>query len=421
MSKIEITSKEARVFHPSKSFAKQAHIKSPEELQKLYQESIRDPTAFWAKQAEQLDWFEKWTGPIHTWDPKEARHTWFKGGKINASYQCLDRHLKTKRKDKIAIIWEGNDPKESRTFTYQQLYDEVNKFANVLKKFGYQKGDRIAIYMPMIPELAIAVLACARLGIIHSVVFGGFSADSLKDRILDSDCTGVITSDGSYRGTKSIPLKINADKALKSCPNVRHCIVVKRTGIEVDWTAKRDSWWHEEVEKPDVQDKCEPEQLDAEDTLFILYTSGSTGKPKGVLHTIGGYMTFTMTTFKYIFDYQEEDIYWCTADIGWITGHSYIVYGPLAAGATSVMFEGVPTYPEPDRFWAVVEKWKINQFYTAPTAIRAIMRHGDEWVRKRDLTSLKLLGTVGEPINPEAWLWYYEVVGQSRCPIVDTC
>ena len=391
-----------------------------EELGKIYQESIQDPQAFWAKQAEQLDWFEKWPGPVHTWDPADARHTWFKGGKLNATYNCLDRHVKGANKDKIAIIWEGDDPNQNVTFTYQQLHEEVSKFANVLKKLGYKKGDRLAIFMPMIPELAIAMLACARLGIVHSIVFGGFSADSLKDRILDGDATGLITSDGSYRGGKTIPLKTNADEALKNCPEVKYSIVVKRTGIDVEMKKNRDLWWHELMKDPDVQGECPPEHMDAEDPLFILYTSGSTGKPKGVLHTTGGYLTYTMTTFKYIFDYHPQDIYWCTADIGWITGHSYIIYGPLAAGATSVMFEGVPTYPEPDRFWAIVEKYKINQFYTAPTAIRAIMRHGDEWVTKHDLSSLKLLGSVGEPINPEAWLWYHQVVGKGKAPIVDT-
>lgn len=420
MSKIEITSTESRVFPPPKTFSKQAYIKSMEELGKLYQESIQDPPAFWAKQAEQLDWFEKWSGPVHTWDPADARHTWFKGGKLNASYNCLDRHVNGANKDKIAIIWEGDDPNQNKIFTYKQLHEEVSKFANVLKKLGYRKGDRLAIYLPMIPELAISMLACARLGIIHSIVFGGFSADSLKDRILDGDATGLITSDGSYRGGKTIPLKTNADEALKNCPEVKYSIIVKRTGIDVEMKKKRDLWWHELMEDPDVQSECPPEHMDAEDPLFILYTSGSTGKPKGVLHTTGGYLTYTMTTFKYIFDYHPQDIYWCTADIGWITGHSYIIYGPLAAGATSVMFEGIPTYPEPDRFWAIVEKYKINQFYTAPTAIRAIMRQGDEWVTKHDLSSIKLLGTVGEPINPEAWLWYHQVVGKGKAPIVDT-
>ncbi len=420
MSKIQIISKEARKFLPPKTFSKHAHIKSLEEFGKIYQESIRNPEAFWTKQAKELEWFEKWTGPTHTWDPKEAKCTWFKGGKLNAAYNCLDRHLKTDKRNKIAIIWESDNPEESRTFTYEQLYTEVSKFGNVLKKLGYKKGDRVAIYLPMIPELAIAMLACARLGIIHSIVFGGFSADSLKDRILDSNCTLLITSDGSYRSGKTIPLKTNADQALEKCPNVKYSIIVRRTGIDVSLKKKRDLWWDDLMNDPSIKGDCPSVHQDAEDPLFILYTSGSTGKPKGVLHTTGGYLTYVMTTFKWIFDYHENDIYWCTADIGWITGHSYIVYGPLAAGATSLMFEGVPTYPEPDRFWAIVEKWKVNQFYTAPTAIRAIMRYGEEWVSKHDLSSLRLLGTVGEPINPEAWIWYHHVVGKDKCPIVDT-
>jgi len=420
MSKIDITSKESRVFPPPKTFSKNAYIKSPEELRKIYEESIRDPPAFWGKQADILDWYQKWSGPVHTWDPATARCTWFKGAKLNASYNCLDRHIKAGRKDKIAILWEGDEPGKDRKLTYQQLYLEVNRLANVLKKLGVKKGDRVSIYLPMIPELPIAMLACARIGAIHSVVFGGFSADSLKDRILDSDCTLLITSDLGSRGGKPVPIKANADEALKSCPHVKTCIVVKHGDGQVPMKKGRDLWYHEAMTSKDIKDLCEPEKMDAEDPLFILYTSGSTGKPKGVLHTTGGFLLYVLLTFKWIFDYHDEDIFWCTADIGWVTGHSYIVYGPLAAGATEVMFEGIPTYPNPDRFWAVCEKYKVNQFYTAPTAIRSLMRSGEEWVNKHDLSSLRLLGTVGEPINPEAWMWYYDNVGKKRCPIVDT-
>jgi acetyl-CoA synthetase len=420
MSKIDITSKERRIFPPPKAFSKEAYVKSPEELRKIYEESIRDPPAFWAKQADILDWYQKWSGPVYTWDPATAQCTWFKGGKLNASYNCLDRHIKAGRKDKIAILWEGDEPGKDRKLTYEQLYREVNRLANVLKKIGVKKGDRVSIYLPMIPELPVAMLACARIGAIHSVVFGGFSADSLKDRILDSDCTTLITSDVGSRGGKPVPIKAAADDALKSCPHVKTCIVVKRSDAEVPMKKGRDIWYHEAMTAKDIKDFCEPEKMDAEDPLFILYTSGSTGKPKGVLHTTGGYLLYVLLTFKWIFDYHDNDVFWCTADIGWVTGHSYIVYGPLAAGATEVMFEGIPTYPDPDRFWVVCEKYKVNQFYTAPTAIRSLMRSGEEWVKKHNLSSLRLLGTVGEPINPEAWIWYYDNVGNKRCPIVDT-
>ena len=340
-------------------------------------------------------------------------------GKINVTVNCLDRHLKTARKNKVALIWEG-EPGDSRKYTYQQLYEEVCKFANVLKKKGVKKGDRVTIYMPMIPELPIALLACARIGAIHSIVFGGFSAEALKDRILDANASTLITTDASYRSSKVIGLKSNADTALASCPMVKTVIVCNRTNTKIDMKAGRDFWWHEEMAAKDIKPECPPEVMDAEDPLFMLYTSGSTGKPKGVLHTQAGYIIFVMTTFKWIFDYRDEDIFWCTADIGWVTGHSYIVYGPLAAGATSLMFEGVPNYPKPDRFWEIVEKHKVNIFYTAPTALRAMMRDGDQWPLGRNLSSLRLLGTVGEPINPEAWIWYYKIIGKERCPIVDT-
>ena len=411
---------EERKFEPPKEFAENAYIGSLEQYQEMYQRSVDDPEKFWAEQANELiDFFEPWT-EVLDYDFKEAKIAWFKGAKLNASYNCLDRHINTWRKNKAALIWEGDEPGDSKTYTYLELYNEVNKFANVLKKLGVKKGDRVAIYLPMVPELAITVLACARIGAPHSVVFGGFSADSLRDRILDADCVALITSDGSFRGSRVIPLKQNADAALAECPGVKSSIIVKRTGTEVEMTEGRDKWWHDLMADPDVRGYCEPESMDAEDPLFILYTSGSTGKPKGVLHTTAGYMVYTSCTFKYIFDYKDEDTYWCTADIGWITGHSYIVYGPLAQGATSLMFEGVPNYPDAGRFWDVVEKYKVNQFYTAPTAIRAIAKSGDEFPKKYDMSSLRLLGTVGEPINPEAWMWYYNIIGGGNCPIVDT-
>jgi acetyl-CoA synthetase len=419
MSEKSITSvmEETRKFEPPADFSAKAYIKSLDEYREIYNKSIEDPAAFWAEKAEEhIEWFKKWD-TLHTWDPEDARHTWFAGGKLNVSYNCLDKHLKTWRKNKAAIIFEGEHG-DSKTYTYQQLHHEVCKFANVLKSLGVKKGDRVAIYLPMIPELPIAMLACARIGAIHSVVFGGFSADSLRDRILDSECKLLITSDGSFRGGKVIPLKANADKAVSQCDCIKNVVVVKRTNSEINMAEGRDLWWHELMK--DASPVCEPEQMDAEDPLFILYTSGSTGKPKGVLHTTGGYLLYVTQTFKWIFDYKDEDTFWCTADIGWITGHSYIVYGPLNAGATSLMFEGVPNYPKPDRFWEVVEKYRVNIFYTAPTAIRAMMKDGDQWPLGRDLSSLRLLGTVGEPINPEAWMWYYKVIGKERCPIVDT-
>jgi acetyl-CoA synthetase len=398
-------------------FARSARIGDMQKYRALYDRSISDPDRFWAEQAERLHWFKKWD-KVSRWDFKTAKIEWFMGGKLNASYNCLDRHLNGPRKNKAAIVWEGDSPDESRTLTYQQLHQEVCRFANALKKKGVKKGDRVTIYLPMVPELPIAMLACARVGAIHSVVFGGFSAESLKNRIQDCGSELVITADGGYRGAKLIPLKQTTDDALKECPGVKQVIVFKRTGKEVPFSAGRDVWWHDAVRGQPLE--CEPEKMDAEDPLFILYTSGSTGKPKGVLHTTGGYLVYTSLTHELIFDLREEDTFWCTADIGWVTGHSYIVYGPLANGATSLMFEGVPQYPDWGRFWDVVDKYQVNTIYTAPTALRALMREGDEPVKKRSRKSLRLLGTVGEPINPEVWLWYHRVVGEGRCPIVDT-
>ncbi len=405
-------------FYPvPEEFARNANV-TAEQYEAMYRRSIEDPEGFWAEQAEKyITWFQKWD-KVLDWDYKNDVHIrWFENGKLNACYNCLDRNLET-RGDQTAIIWEGDDPNEDRHITYRELYEEVCKFANVLKSRGVKKGDRVAIYMPMIPEAAVAMLACARIGAIHSVVFGGFSPDSLRDRILDSDCQTVITADQSIRGGKKVPLKANADQALEGCPNVHTCIVVRRGGEPIDWHEGRDVWYHEAMEG--ASDDCPAEPMDAEDPLFILYTSGSTGKPKGVLHTTGGYMVYAAITHKLTFDYHDGEIYWCTADVGWITGHTYIVYGPLANGAISMMFEGVPTYPDASRFWQVVDKHQVNIFYTAPTAIRALMACGDEMVKKTSRASLRLLGTVGEPINPEAWEWYYHVVGDGRCPIVDT-
>ena len=409
---------EKRVFRPPEELSKTAYIKSLDEYRKIYQRSIADPEGFWGEMAEQLDWFEKWD-KVLVENFKEGKHQWFVGGKLNVSYNCLDRHLKTWRKNKAALIWEG-DVGDRRTLTYQQLYHEVNKFANVLKKHGIEKGDRVSIYLPMIPELPIAMLACARIGAVHSVVFGGFSADALKDRMLDCGAKMLICSDGYYRSGRIIRSKDNADEALEFCPQIEDVIVVKRADIKVPMVEGRDYWWHDEMRADDVNRYCEPEVMDAEDPLFVLYTSGSTGKPKGVLHTQAGYLLYCYQTFKWIFDVKEEDTFWCTADIGWITGHSYIVYGPLSFGATSLVFEGVPTYPHPDRFWEIIERYQVNIFYTAPTVLRSLMREGDEWPNRRYLHSLRILGSVGEPINPEAWMWYHKVIGKGRCPIVDT-
>ncbi len=411
---------EKRHFAPPAQLSQQAHIRSMEQYIEIYKRSVEDPEGFWAEQAEEcLDWYRKWDKVLE-YDFYKPEIAWFIGGRLNVSHNCLDRHLTTWRRNKAALVWES-DGGEYRTFTYEQLALEVNRFANVLKKHGIGRGDRVSIYLPMIPELAIAMLACSRIGAIHSVVFGGFSAGSLSDRIRDCGAAMLITSDGGLRGGKVVPVKANADEALRLCPTVKKAIVVERVGGgATPMDKKRDSWWHEEMAAEDIENYCLPEELDAEDPLFILYTSGSTGKPKGVLHTTAGYLLYTHLTFKWIFDYKEEDMHFCTADIGWITGHSYVVYGPLSNGATSLMFEGVPTYPRPDRLWEVCEKHKVNILYTAPTVIRALMREGDEWVAKHKLESLRLLGSVGEPINPEAWMWYYEHVGHKRLPIVDT-
>ena len=383
----------------------------------MYQRSVDDSDAFWAEQAEEMiDWFKPWD-TVQEWDYHKAEIKWFDGAKLNVSYNCLDRHLET-RADQTAIIWEGDDPEESKHISYRELHDEVCRFSNALKGIGVKKGDRVCIYMPMVPEAAVAMLSCARIGAIHSIVFGGFSPDALKDRINDSECSLVITADQGLRGGRKVPLKANADIACEKTDCVKRMVVVQRGGEDVEWTEGRDLWYHELIQG--ASNDCPAVEMDAEDPLFILYTSGSTGTPKGVLHTSGGYILYAAMTHKHVFNYQDGDIYWCTADVGWVTGHSYIVYGPLANGATTLMFEGIPTYPDVSRFWNVIDKHKVNIFYTAPTAIRALMAQGDEPVTSTDRSSLRLLGTVGEPINPEAWEWYHKVVGDERCPVVDT-
>jgi acetyl-CoA synthetase len=411
---IDSALKEHRVFEPSDEFRSKAHVKSLAEYQRLYKEAEEQPEKFWANIARELHWFKTWDRVL---DWKLPFAQWFVGGQLNISYNCLDRHAATWRKNKAAILWEG-EPGDSRTLTYQQLLHEVSKCANVLKSLGVKKGDRVAIYMGMVPELPIALLACARIGAPHTVVFGGFSSQALIDRINDCGASAVITQDASYRRGAEVKLKEAVDHAMPQCPTVKNVLVYRRTGAAVTMEPGRDHWWHELMETASAE--CPAEPLDSEHPLYLLYTSGTTGKPKGVLHTTGGYAVGTYITSKWVFDLREEDTFWCTADIGWVTGHSYVVYGPLQNGATTLMYEGAPTWPEADRFWRIVEKYQVSIFYTAPTAIRAFMRLGEQWPRKHEMKSLRLLGSVGEPINPEAWMWYREVIGRSRCPIVDT-
>ncbi len=405
---------ETRLFEPPAEFSRRAHIQSLEDYERIYAESVKDPEKFWAGIANDLHWFKKWDKVLE-WNTPWAK--WFVGGQINLSYNCLDRHVSSWRRNKAALIWEG-EPGDTRTLTYQQLLHEVQKFANVLKSLGIQKGDRVAIYMGMVPELPIAMLACARIGAVHSVIFGGFSANAVVDRVCDQQAVAIITQDGSHRRGSEVKLKATVDEAIDKCPSVKNVVVYKRTGSDVQMKQGRDHWWHELMAK--AGSECPAEPLDAEHPLYILYTSGTTGKPKGIVHTTGGYSVGTYITTKWVFDIRDEDVYWCTADIGWVTGHSYILYGPLQNGATSLMYEGAPNWPDLDRFWAIIAKYKVNIFYTAPTAIRTFIKWGEQYPNRHDMSSLRLLGTVGEPINPEAWMWYREVIGKNRCPIVDT-
>ena len=414
VTSIESLQQEGRVFPPPAEFSEKAYVKSMAELDRLHKEASEDPECFWARMAEELHWFKKWDTVLN-WQPPHAE--WFVGGRINISYNCLDRHLQTWRRNKAALIWEG-EPGDGRTLTYQQLHTEVCKFANVLKSSGVEKGDRVALYMPLIPELAISMLACARIGATHSVIFGGFSSAALIDRINDASCKLVVTADGGWRRGKEVKLKPAVDEALKQTPSVKSCIVVRRTGEPVHMEPGRDHWWHERMANAELE--CPAAELDSEHPLYILYTSGTTGKPKGILHATAGYLLQAHLTTKWVFDLKDEDIYWCTADIGWVTGHSYVVYGPLSNGATVLMYEGAPNHPEADRFWDIIERHRVNILYTAPTAIRAFIKWGEQWPLKHDLSSLRLLGTVGEPINPEAWMWYHQIIGKGACPIVDT-
>jgi len=407
-------SRENRLFKPKKDFSKKAYFMSFQHYKKAYEKSIKDPQKFWGKVADELVWFKKWKKVLQ-W--KAPHSKWFVGGKINVSYNCLDRHLESHRKNKVALFFEGEFG-DTKTYTYNQLYTEVCKFSNVLKRRGIKKGDRICIYMPMIPEAVIAMLACARIGAVHSVIFGGFSAHALVDRITDAEAAMVITADGAFRRGQIVHLKNNVDEAMPDCPSVKNVIVVNRAHCDIHWNENLDRWYHDEMEG--ISEVCPAEKLDSEHPLYILYTSGTTGKPKGILHTTGGYSVQTYITTKYVFDVRDEDIFWCTADIGWVTGHSYVVYGPLQNGATILLYEGAPNFPEPDRFWQLIDKYKVTIFYTAPTAIRAFVKWGNQWVEKYKLNSLRLLGTVGEPINPEAWMWYNKMIGKEKCPIVDT-
>ena len=415
---IRTNSLKKKLFYPSNKLSKKAHVESIDHYNQEYKRSIENQNKYWGEKAERINWYKKWNS-VGSFDYFNGSIKWFEGGSLNASYNCLDRHVESGNGDRTALIWEGNNPEEDKHYSYNELLVEVKKFSNVLIDLGVEKGDRVCLYMQMIPQLPIAMLACARIGAVHSVVFGAFSSDSLRDRINDSSCKILITQDTGVRGVKqNIPMKVNADKAVLETPSIEHLVVVKRTGEPINMLQKRDVWWNEKMSG--ASEECDPVEVNSEDPLFILYTSGSTGKPKGVLHTTGGYLLYTNYSFEMIFDYKSDDIYWCTADIGWITGHSYIVYGPLSNCATTIMFEGVPNYPDYGRFWDVVDKHKVNLFYTAPTALRALMKEGNSWVEDHDLSSIRLLGTVGEPIKEPEWMWYYQTVGKEKSPIVDT-